>query len=235
MKTITKSALITGVSSGIGLATSRRLLEEGYEVTGVARDFSKLVDSGVDALEKVVCDLSDVDTLPTKLKAIQQQFDLLVLNAGFGKFGAIEQFSHQQIREMVDTNLVSNLFLIKHFLPRMKAQGGGDIVLIGSESALRGAKAGAVYCATKFAIRGLAQSLRADCSTANIRVILVNPGPVDSNFFETLDFTPQTGEDFSVKPESVADAIIQAVHQPRNVVVEEINLQPMKRSFSKKG
>ena len=116
----------------------------------------------------------------------------------------------------------------------MKAQGGGDIVLLGSESGLQGAKAGAVYCATKFALRGLAQSLRADCSNANIRVNLVNPGPVDSDFFESLKFEPQEGQEFVLNSQDIALAIIGALDQPRHVVYEEVNIQPMKRSYRKK-
>jgi len=187
-----KNALITGISQA--------LFEEGYAVTGVARDFSKLE---FDELNKVQIDLSLIDHLA-------------------------------DFRRLVDTNLVSTLFLVKHFLPRMKQNGGGDIVLMGSESSLNGAKAGAVYCATKFAIRGLAQSLRADCSTANIRVILVNPGPVESSFFDELNFEPQEGDEFVIPTESVAKAIVSALNQPRSVVVDEVNIQPIKRSFKKK-
>jgi len=226
-----KNALITGASSGIGLAISRALFEEGYAVTGVARDFSKLE---FDELNKVQIDLSLIDHLADSLSQFTQSPSVLALNAGYGQFGGVEQFSHKQIRRLVDTNLVSTLFLVKHFLPRMKQNGGGDIVLMGSESSLNGAKAGAVYCATKFAIRGLAQSLRADCSTANIRVILVNPGPVESSFFDELNFEPQEGDEFVIPTESVAKAIVSALNQPRSVVVDEVNIQPIKRSFKKK-
>jgi len=225
------SALVTGASSGIGLATARALFGNGYSIAGIARDFSA---TEFDELDSVELDLSLLDDLPEQLQQFKRAPDALVLNAGYGQFGGVEQFSHQQIRRLVDTNLVSNLFLIKHFLPKMKQQGGGDIVLIGSESSLNGAKAGAVYCATKFAIRGLAQSLRADCSTANIRVILLNPGPVASDFFDELSFEPQTGGDFEIPAESVADAIVSALRQPRSVVIDEINLQPIKRAFKKK-
>lgn len=233
-----KTALITGASSGVGLALAEKMLEQGVFVTGVARGFAKLSDRPVD-IDMLQCcvDLSDIDRLAARLTddaGLNKAFDVLVLNAGYGRFGGIEQFSHKQIRHLVDTNLVSNLFLIKHFLPKMKVNGGGDIVLIGSESALQGGKSGAVYCATKFALRGLAQSLRADCSTANIRVILINPGAVDSDFFDDLNFKPQDGSDFVIPAESVATAILNALNQPRNVVCDEINLQPIKRSFQKK-
>lgn len=225
------NALVTGASSGIGLATARSLFSSGYSVEGIARDFS---NTDFDQLKTTELDLSQIDDLASSLQQFKAAPDVMVLNAGYGQFGGIEQFSHDQIRRLVDTNLVSNLFLIKHFLPKMKQQGSGDIVLIGSESAVLGAKAGAVYCATKFAIRGLAQSLRADCSTAGIRVILVNPGPVNSDFFDQLNFEPQPGKEFEIPAESVADAIMSALQQPRSVVIDEINMQPIKRSFRKK-
>jgi NADP-dependent 3-hydroxy acid dehydrogenase YdfG len=226
-----QTAIITGASSGIGLALAKRLIEQGFDVQGIARDFSK---TGCIDMMAVEMDLSKIAQLPTQLTQFKQAPDVLVLNAGVGQFGGLEQFSHAQVETLINTNLTSNIFLLKHFLPKMKQQGGGDIFLVGSESALQGARSGAVYCATKFAIRGLAQSVRADCSTANIRVMLVNPGPVASDFFDDLNFEPHTGDEFSIQPESVANAIYHAISQPRNVVVDEINLQPIKRSFQKK-
>lgn len=232
---MSKSVLITGGSSGIGLSLANSMSDRGMCVTSIARDFSKALSR--DDIEQQNLDLSEVDALPQGLKnneKLNKAFDVLVLNAGYGRFGGLEQFSYEQIRHLVDTNLVSNLFLIKYYLPFMKKQGGGDIVLVGSESAVQGAKAGTVYCATKFALRGLAQSLRADCATSNIRVLLVNPGPVASDFFEELNFQPQEGDEFTLACSDVANAILHALEQPRNVVCEEINLQPMKRSFQKK-
>lgn len=236
MQTLTvKSALITGASRGIGLACARLLIKQGVSVTGVARNFSEINDSEAGIrIEKLICDLSNVGELPAQLSTFPSSVGALILNAGYGQFGGLEQFSHKQIEQLVNTNLVSNLFLIKHYLPLMKRQGGGDIVLVGSESALSGARAGSVYCATKFALRGLAQSIRADNSTSNIRVHLINPGPVDSAFFEQLNFEPQTGQEFVLNPEDVANGVIHALSQPRHVVSEEINLQPIKRSFKKK-
>jgi len=195
----TKKALITGASSGIGKATAALMLEQGFEVCGIARSF--IAESSSDSksgsksqaeaslIDQIGLDLSDLDQLASELnnnQSLNQDFDCLILNAGYGRFGGVEQFSHAQIRQLIDTNLVSNLFLIKHYLPSFKRSGAKDIVLIGSESAITGAKQGAVYCASKFAIRGLAQSLRADCANADVRVILVNPGPVDTCILNRL-------------------------------------------------
>ncbi len=226
--------LITGASSGIGLALAKHFLQIDCYVVGIARDFT---ETDCDGLRQVKLDLSDTKKLPDHLKQnalLNNDFDTLVLNAGVGRFGGLEQFSHAQIEQLINTNLVSNLFLLKHYLPQFKQQGGKDIILIGSESALQGAKQGTVYCASKFAIRGLAQSLRADCANADIRVVLVNPGAVDTDFFDDLNFEPQTGNEFALEPESVAKAIHNALAMPRNSVIEEINIQPIKRSFQKK-
>ena len=233
-----KSTLITGASSGIGGAIALKMLNYGVDVTGIGRDFSNCqYASFADQFTKVELDLSDLDSLPTCLSQdarFNQSFDCLILNAGYGQFGGIEQFSYQQIRRLIDTNLVSNLFLLKYFLPAFKQNKGGDIVLIGSESAYSGAKQGAVYCASKFAIRGLAQSLRADCAKSGIRVLLVNPGPTDTDFFDDLHFTPENGADYSINPDSVAQSIWDALQLPPTTVIEELNIQPIKRAFRKK-
>ncbi|MBX2849503.1 MAG: SDR family NAD(P)-dependent oxidoreductase [Acidiferrobacterales bacterium] len=229
-----KRVLITGASSGIGFALTESFLRRGDEVVGIARDFTNTDCIG---LQQIELDLSDIKPLPQSLKQeslLEQDFDVLILNAGEGRFGGLEQFSHDQIEALINTNLVSNLFLLKHFLPSFKQQAGKDIVLIGSESALQGAKQGTVYCASKFAIRGLAQSLRAECANADIRVILINPGAVDTDFFADLNFQPQRGDEFAMTAKTVAKAIQDALNLPRNSVVEEINIQPIKRSFKKK-
>ena len=228
MTKVNARALVSGASSGIGAAICRSLKQQGYHLTGIGRDFS---DSGDEIDRKWVLDLCDLDALERALRANKNEFDLLVLAAGYGDFGGLEQFSYSQITRLINANLIANLYLCKRFMPGMKQTNFGDIVLIGSESALSGARAGSIYCASKFAIRGFAQSLRADCSNANIRVLLCNPGPVDTPFFDQLDFRPMQGREFSIDASDIAQAISAALNQPRHVVTEEIQIQPLKRSF----
>ncbi|MEM7357883.1 MAG: SDR family oxidoreductase [Pseudomonadota bacterium] len=228
-----KKVLITGASSGIGLALAKKMREEGAEITGLARNFAQVPEG---LMQRLSIDLAKLDELPQRLAdtaLLHDDFDCLVLNAGYGRFGGLEQFSHAQIRHLIDTNLVSNLFLLKHFLPDFKRVGGKDIVLLGSESALQGARQGSLYCASKFAIRGLAQSLRAECAKADVRVILINPGAVDTDFFKDLHFAPEAGEDYVLDSDVIAETILHALAQPRNAVIEEINIQPLKRAFKK--
>ena len=199
MSESSKRALVTGASSGIGSAICKELRKLGYRVTGVARDFSKLGSCDEAQLDyQWSLDLSDLDALETVLRNDDKEFDLLVLAAGYGDFGGVEQFSYSQISRLINTNLIANLYLCKRYLPTMKQQSLGDVVIIGSESAINGARAGSVYCASKFALRGFAQSLRADCRNANIRIMLCNPGPVDTPFFDELNFEPVRAREFAL-------------------------------------
>ena len=203
-------------------------------VVGIARDFSSVDESQMEKLELDLGDLQSLSECLANEPMLQRDFQVIVLNAGYGLFGGLENFSQQQIRHLLDVNLVSNLFLLKHFLPKLKAQDSADIVFIGSESALRGGKQGSVYCASKFAIRGLVQSLQHDCSGTDIRCMLINPGPVATDFFDDLGFVPEAGDDYALDADTVADALLNALDQPRNAVTTEINLQPVKRAFRKK-
>lgn len=226
-----RKILVTGASRGIGAAISKRLLQEGYGVIGIGRDFSawKSLPNGLEAVE---IDLGDLEKLPHRLGDLARahpELDGLVLNAGFGRFGSLEEFSYQQIRDMVDTNLVQHIFIARAFLPRIKKMRRGDMIIIGSESALAGGKKGAIYSACKFGLRGLAQSLRQECSGNGIRVSLINPGMVSSDFFRELDFAPGTDPANHVRPEDIAAAILMILQAHPGTVFDEINLNPLKR------
>jgi len=227
------NALVTGATSGIGRAIATQAIEQGYTAIGVGRDFSKNDLNFAQAITLDQSDLGAVDAFCKEHRSLLSGLDLLVLNAGYGQFGAIEQFSTAQIEKLITTNLTSNIVLLSKIVPLMKAKGGGDIVLIGSEAALQGAKQGSVYCASKFGLRGLAQSLRAECANSGIRVILINPGAVRSDFFDELAFEPAQGQEFALSPQDIASSVFSALKLPATSVVDELNLQPLKRVFKK--
>ncbi|MEJ2622068.1 MAG: SDR family NAD(P)-dependent oxidoreductase [Candidatus Thiodiazotropha sp.] len=226
-----RKVLISGATHGIGQAISRHLLEQGDQVVGIGRDFSAWPEQS-DHLHKVRFDLSDLERLPDTMKEIidaHPDLDGAVLNAGYGQFGALEQFSYQQIRQMIDVNLTQHIFIARALVPQLKKLGRGDIVIIGSESALSGGKQGSLYSACKFALRGFAQSLRAECSRSGARVCLINPGMVASDFFGQLDFRPGDAPENHLRVEDIAAVVDWVLNAHPGTVFDEINLNPLKK------
>ena len=142
-------ALVTGASSGIGRAVCEKLLADGHSTIGVARDFGKFPCADR-RFEPHAIDLADLDQLPEHLQTLVAAYpalDALVLNAGVGRFGTLEQFSYSQIRALIDLNFTSHVFVARAFLPTLKKAGRGHLVFMGSEAALAGTAQGSLYCA----------------------------------------------------------------------------------------
>ncbi len=232
-----RQALVTGASSGIGRAIANRLATEGYQVFGVARR-GAANDEGADArITSVPIDLEDLDRLPLKLDALNQRLgalDVIVLAAGRGRFGALEQQSYSDISALIDLNLTANVFMCRALLPGMKRRGRGRVVFIGSEAALQGKRNGSVYCATKFAMRGLAQALREECSKSGVAVSVIQPGMVRTPFFDQLDFEPGPDRHHALDSEQVADAVAYVLNSPAHAVIDEIELSPLQHVVKKR-
>jgi len=229
--------VITGASSGIGLSMTKALLEAGCSVLGLARDFSK---SGLDHpnFSSLSLDLADIDKLPARLAEIIAELKMpvaaLINNAGLGKMGFLEQLSVRDMRLVMDVNFMSHAIVTKAFLPAMKQRQQGDIVFLGSEAALHGARQGSIYCASKFALRGFAQSLRDECGKANVRVTLINPGAVRTPFFTDLAFEPGASTDNAIDPDDIAKALLMVLQARPGTVFDEINLTPLNHVWQKK-
>lgn len=227
----TRKILVTGASRGIGAAITHRLLDAGCRVVALARDFAAWPEPRP-GLETISLDLSDLDALPHRLGEIARthpDLDGLVLNAGRGRFGSLEEFSYQQIRGMVELNLLQHIYIARALTPHLKRQGWGDLVVIGSEAALSGGRKGAVYSACKFALRGFTQSLRDECSQSGVRICLINPGMVDTPFYDALDFAPGEAPENHLRPEDVAETVAMVLQAHAGTVFDEIDLNPLKK------
>ncbi|MDH3388756.1 MAG: SDR family NAD(P)-dependent oxidoreductase, partial [Gammaproteobacteria bacterium] len=167
--TETKTVLITGASSGIGLATAQRLLEQGYRVIGISRrgQVDELDHPGFTALALDLDNLEQVERHTRQLLKTNV-VDCFVHAAGQGLFGSIEQFSVVQIERLLRINLASAMVICRNLVPAFRRRGKGRIVFIGSESALAAGRKGALYCASKFGLRGFCLSLREDCAGAGV-------------------------------------------------------------------
>ncbi len=231
-----RKMLLTGASGGIGRSIATLLLSSDWRIVGVGRDPARPGFSQKEFSQATI-DLSDLEHLPEQLRFLaseHEDIDSVVCAAGVGRFGSLEEFSYEQIRELIDINLTSQLYVVRAFLPLLKRRGRGDVVLIGSEAALAGGARGAIYSATKFALRGFCQSLRQESAAAGIRVTLINPGMVRTGFFDQLDFEP--GEDLAhaIAPEDIAVAVRMVLSARAETVFDEINRSPLKKVVRRK-
>ncbi|MEE8142076.1 MAG: SDR family oxidoreductase [Planctomycetota bacterium] len=229
-----RTVLLTGCSSGIGKAIRDTLLAAGYRVLGVARRAEAETPRG--DFVSIPLDLKELDILGPQLReavAPYPQVNAVISNAGVPAFGNLEELSEKQIREWMDVNLTSHMLVIRTLLPLLKRHATSDVVIMGSEAALRGRKRGSVYCAAKFGLRGFAQALREECAASGMRVTLIHPGMVRTPFFTDLDFAPGEAPENAIAPEDVAQAVALVLAARPGTVFDEIALSPLKKVVHK--
>lgn len=181
-----KSILITGCSSGIGLHAALTLSARGYQVFATARKTQDVENLQAQGLNALLLDLTEPKSITQAVAEILEQtggrLDYLFNNGAYGQTGALEDLPTQALREQFETNVFGWHELTKQIIPIMKQQGHGRIIQCSSvlgfvSMAYRGA-----YNASKYAIEGLTDTLRLELKNANIEVILLEPGPINTQF-----------------------------------------------------
>ncbi|XP_029878108.1 17-beta-hydroxysteroid dehydrogenase type 1 isoform X3 [Aquila chrysaetos chrysaetos] len=191
------TVLITGCSSGIGLGLAARLAADTarrFKVYATMRDLAKgerllkrLGGCCPDTLEVLQLDVTDPCSLAATAQRVQgQRLDVLVCNAGVGLMGPLETCSDQAMKTIFDVNLFGAIRTIQAFLPAMKRRRAGRIIVSSSIGGLQGLPFNSVYCASKFAVEGLCESLAIVLRPFNIHLTLVECGPVNTSFLANL-------------------------------------------------
>jgi short-subunit dehydrogenase len=176
-----KVALVTGASSGIGDATARRLAQLGYSVYAVARRADRMTPLREQGCRTEPADVTDdaaLVALVDKIISETGRIDVVVNNAGYGSYGALEDVPIAEARRQFDVNVFALARLIQLVLPHMRAQRDGYIVNISSIGGKIWEPLGSWYHATKFAVEGLSDSLRAEVAGFGIKVIVIEPGAI---------------------------------------------------------
>jgi NADP-dependent 3-hydroxy acid dehydrogenase YdfG len=214
--------LITGASSGIGAATARKASEAGYRVVLAARSEDKLqaLASEVDGLA-VRCDVTEWDDQQALVRRTMDEFgriDVAFANAGFGGPRGFEKHEPDFMREMVLTNVLGVAYTIRATMPALRDSHGH--LLLTSSLAGRRALPGSLYSATKHAVTAMGEAARLDLNDSGVRVTLIEPGMVDTPFFDS----PPSIE--PLQADDVARAVVFAVSQPKHVDVNEMLIRP---------
>jgi 3-hydroxy acid dehydrogenase/malonic semialdehyde reductase len=243
-------ALVTGASSGIGEATARALAREGARLALGARRSSRLEnvrdeltrEAGVECLA-LPLDVTKPDSCDRFVTAALERFariDILVNNAGLARGRrTVADGDEREWNEMIDTNVKGLLTMTRLALGHMTARNAGHIVNLGSVAGLGVYEGGSVYCATKWAVKAISQTLRLELNGTDIRVTEICPGLVETEF-SLVRFHREEDEQRArkeaadvykgMKPlsgEDIADAIVWALTRPAHVDIDEIVLRPV--------
>ena len=243
-------ALVTGCSSGIGLETAVSLAREGHFTYATMRnmkksgDLDKIVnDEGlpIKILELDVDDEESVDNALGKIMDEKGRIDTLVNNAGWGMWGTVEDVSIEEFKQQFETNFFSIIRMIQKIAPVMRKQKSGNIVNVSSVAGRIGFPVTPAYISSKFALEGLSECLRFELGSFGINVIIIEPGVIKTNFFDSMKMAKKSDSDsvyneitskvvsgvkmmaeMGTEPKEVADTIIKSINEekplPRYIV-----------------
>jgi NAD(P)-dependent dehydrogenase (short-subunit alcohol dehydrogenase family) len=190
-----RTGLVTGCSSGIGLATCHVLSRNNFMTYGTVRNLSKakkiqdLINRENHSLKILRLDVNDNQSIKLAVKKILTdtgRIDVLINNAGYGMFGPVEEITTQEVKKQFETNFFGTIRLIKAIVPIMRKQGNGTIVNISSMVGRFGVPLNSAYVSSKFAVEGLSESISFELEEFGIRVIVIEPGVVNSDFFHNV-------------------------------------------------
>ena len=232
-----KVALITGASAGIGQACARTLAQEGAHLVLTARRQERLDQlkreaekAGTEAIS-VIGDAREESTAIKTVEAATQAFgriDILINNTGMGNYKNLIDTSAEEYDDLMDTNVRSTFLFTRHTVPVMLKQKQGTILMISSMAGIYGFAGEAVYCATKFAQVGFAQALDKELRTQGIKVGVICPGGVKTEFALGRGRTQESvSQSNMLDPEDVAGAVLLACTQAPHSRIIEIQMRTM--------
>ncbi|MGY1731194.1 SDR family oxidoreductase [Geodermatophilus sp. SYSU D01045] len=226
MDTEQRTVLVTGCSSGLGLETAVELASRGWHVVASMRDPGRRAaldartgEAGLEPLDVVRLDVTDAES---SRRAVEEtlgltggRLDALVNNAGTASGGAFEDTDEEEWRRVLDTNLLGALRLTQLALPVMRRQRAGRLVLVSSDSARYGNPGLSLYCASKWALEGWAESLAYEVEPFGVRVVLVEPGNYDTAIWATTPRITPPGSPYTGLLQTV-ERFVEEEHLPRS-------------------
>lgn len=230
--------LVTGASSGIGWETALAFAAKGAKVAVAARSVDKLEqlaqlirERNAECLAVSVDVTNDVSVQEMAAKVVERygRIDVLINNAGFGIFAPVAEADLSDLQAMMDVNYFGAVRCIQAVVPGMKGRKMGYVVNVASVAGFIAAPSHGGYSATKFAVIGLSEALREEVRSFGIKVTTVNPGPINTPFFDKADIEkmPNIAKRFMLKPDRVAAEIVRAVELEKPQVVVPSRFGPL--------
>jgi 3-oxoacyl-[acyl-carrier protein] reductase len=227
-------AIVTGGSKGIGLAIARAFLDRGMQVAITGRNpqdlerAQNLLSGGADVLT-VAADVRIPDDAQRAVDETVARFgglDVLVNNAGIGRFANVADMSIETWREVIDTNLSGVFYCTHAALPELRRRGGGYIVNISSLAGKNAFTGGAAYCASKAGLNAFSEALMQEVRYDNIRVSYVMPGSVATGFSHPDGPTAEGKDDWKLTSEDVARVVVDLISHEARSLASRVELRP---------
>lgn len=237
-------AVITGASSGIGRATALALAGKGVRLSLLARnpdslaEVSKLAtEAGSADVRTSVCDVCDEAMVQSAIRSTIEKYgrlDILINSAGLSLNGEVDGYALEDWRTVIETNLTGTFLTCREALPIMKRQSGGQIINISSGAGKNGIRNMAAYCASKFGVVGFTEALGFEVRSHNIRVSVLLPGSVATDFTRVANRQAQQPANsspidigYSMTAGEVASVIVAMLEQPEQAWMSEVILRPL--------
>jgi 3-oxoacyl-[acyl-carrier protein] reductase len=222
------TAIVTGGSSGIGLAIAKTLIEAGAKVAITGRDEKRLTAAGRATGAHVIhADVTqEADVLRTYEDLFQAfgHLDILVNNAGFGVIKPLVEMDLDSFEEVFATNVTGAMLMAREAAKHFVEQKSGNIINIGSTAAVRGAARGTAYYGSKFALRGMTECWRAELRQYNVRVMLVNPSEVLTDFYATAGLVQDKENPTKLRGADIAHAVRSALEMDDRGFLTELTV-----------
>ncbi len=226
------TAIVTGSSKGIGYAIAEAMAREGANVVVSARDEAEvqaaaqqLDQLGSGSVAAVRCDMRKHDDVRQLVAAAMDLggVDVLVNNAGVGRFGQVDEMSPEHWHQVIETNLNGVYYACHEAIPHLRARGGGWIINIGSLAGKNPFAGGAAYNASKFGLLGFSEAMMLDVRNEGIRVCCIMPGSVDT-YFNGKEPKPENA--WMIQPEDIARLVMELLAFPENALPSRIEIRP---------
>lgn len=228
-----KKAVVTGAGKGIGRALAVALAKEGVHVGLIARTAADLESLSHDLIHTygiqvsiAPADISQRHEVEAAMNKITQELgtvDILINNAGIAQFGLLAEMSPEDWERIMQVNVMGTYYVTRTVLPLMMEQDSGNIINISSTAGERGFATGSAYCASKFAVLGLTESLMPEVRKHNIRVVALTPSTVNTDLARNLGL--KLGEqEYMMQPEDVAELALATLKLPSRVFVKSAGI-----------
>lgn len=227
-----KTVLVTGASRGFGRAMAEAFLRKGAKVLALGRDPAAMAETRAaleaigGAFEMVALDVRD-EAAVTDCIAGLERLDILINNAGIARHRPLLETPTQEIRDILEVNVVGAFLVLREAARKMVAQGGGHILNIASDAAVRGIPNMAPYVASKHALLGLGRSVSLELRQQGVRVTTFCPGPISTDILG-----PGTANPAAMPPDRLAALVVHLAETPPEMEAQEVLVQPTGRSPS---